>query len=59
MTKTEAIEQTCELLHRLLGKNNAEAHLAIISAKRVKDTAWMKKQLGEMIDLFKELKNSL
>ena len=61
MTKDEAFQKTYELLTQIVKMDgtDAMAGLALVSAYRVKDYAWMAQQLGDFMDLFGELKKAL
>lgn len=61
MSKDEAFEKAYELLGQFakIDGTDVMAGLALVSAKRDKDYAWMAQQLGDFMDLFGELKKVL
>lgn len=61
MSKDQAFEKAYELLCQITKMDGTDvmAGIALISAKRDKDYAWMAQQFGDFIDLFGELKKIL
>ena len=58
MTKAEALEQTLDILRTLVPKS-LEYNIAIYDAQEKGDMDWFKKQLDELINYCKELKEVL
>ena len=60
-SKDQAFEKAYELLCQITKMDGTDvmAGIALISAKRDKDYAWMAQQLGDFINLFSELKKTL
>lgn len=60
-SKDQAFEKAYELLCQITKMDGTDvmAGIALVSAKRDKDYAWMAQQLGGFIDLFGELKKIL
>lgn len=61
MSKDEALERAYDLLNQFAKMDGTDvmAGLSLVSAKRDKDYTWMARQLGDIMDMFGELKKTL
>lgn len=58
MTQEEALKKTKDILFALI-PNSTEYAMAILDATYEEDMDWFKKQLDQIIDICKDLKNNL